>query len=440
LTTSTAVAIKINCGLPTPSLQVTEEGEHYNITITSSDTNQQFNFKVDPNKLKQIRKTYCNTMVLTEEGRKDQARKDLEQKQAAFKTQYKNKPPIEDVRTLAMKQVTDYEAASKASLEQQKSYQTQLDQLAKTMEDSKLTANDQDALFRQKLQQNKATKQKTQDAITQYGIRKQKEREEQKKQKEAKIEALGWEIIKGVGGKIISYQNKINGRGQKQEPEVSAQEAADAYLKEIQHTDTPASASAQVLPEDWKEYTYDTSSKKYYHNATTNETQWDFPSATSASAKSAPTTLPAPELDFNPTTAIEASKSTPSNPFASEINKKAADIENLRKGWYYNPKHVFGDDSKPELRKYYNHLTREYSDNLPEGVKANEDAYPDQPPEPQGGGKKQRKRSTKKKQNNNRDNIKKNNNKKNNNKKKRTSIKKNKKRIVTRNTRRRIFE
>jgi len=63
-----------------------------------------------------------------------------------------------------------------------------------------------------------------------------------------------------------------------------------------------------------------------------------------------------------------------------------------------------------------------------------------------GGGKKQRKRFTKKKQNNNKNNIKKkqNNNrdniKKNNNKKKRTSIKKNKKRIVTRNTRRRIFE
>jgi hypothetical protein len=46
-----------------------------------------------------------------------------------------------------------------------------------------------------------------------------------------------------------------------------------------------------------------------------------------------------------------------------------------------------------------------------------------------GGGKKQ-KRSTKKKQNNNKNNI----------KKKRGSIKKNKKRIITRNTRRRIFE
>jgi hypothetical protein len=54
-----------------------------------------------------------------------------------------------------------------------------------------------------------------------------------------------------------------------------------------------------------------------------------------------------------------------------------------------------------------------------------------------GGGKKQRKRFTKKKQNNNKNNIKK---KQNNIKKKRVSIKKNKRRIITRNTRRRIFE
>jgi hypothetical protein len=102
----------------------------------------------------------------------------------------------------------------------------------------------------------------------------------------------------------------------------------------------------------------------------------------------------------------------------------------LRNGWYYNPKHVFDDDSKPELRQYYNHLTKQYSNELPTGVKVNEGAYPDQPPEEMHGCNKKQKLSTKKKQNNNRHNI----------KKKRSSIKKNKKHIVTRNTRRRIFE
>lgn len=182
-----------------------------------------------------------------------------------------------------------------------------------------------------------------------------------------------------------------------------AQEAADAF-KELQGKNTSASAStsAQVLPKGWKAYTDPSSGKEYYHNATTDITQWEHPGSASevASVKGVSDEEPFNDIpDEDNLKAVLAVTNPNLNPKPEASKTTTSELDEMlkiRNSWFRNPDYGKSSGSNTD-KEFYNKLTGDYRNILPPGVAINDD---------QGGGKgnihrnKQQKRSTKNKQNN----------------------------------------